>query len=252
MPQGRISEVSRSGLTFDVDDQGPLDGDPVVLLHGFPQRSTSWRLVAPLLHDAGLRTFAMDQRGYAPRARPRRRRDYRLDEMVADAGVLVDAIGGTAHVVGHDWGGAVGWGLAGQRPEAVATLTSVSTPHVDAFLRAALRSRQILSSWYMLLFQLPFLPELLGRTPLMTRALSRTGMSADDVERFRVEVLDDGAFHTALMRWRATSPTYGARTSHPRRSSRTTTTRWPTCTPPARTSTGTSPTSRAPVRTPAR
>jgi pimeloyl-ACP methyl ester carboxylesterase len=202
VPHDRITEIARSGLTFDVDDQGPLDGAPVVLLHGFPQRSTCWRSVAPLLHGAGLRTFAMDQRGYAPRARPRRRRDYRLDEMVADAGELVDAIGGRAHVVGHDWGGAVGWGLASDRPEAVATLTSVSTPHVDAFLKSALRSRQILSSWYMLLFQLPVLPEQLGRTSLMTTALSRTGMSSAEVQRFRDEVLDDGAFPTALMWYR--------------------------------------------------
>ena len=53
-------------MLFDVGDEGPLDGDPVVLLHGFPQRASSWDLVAPLLHDLGLRTLAPDQRGQAP------------------------------------------------------------------------------------------------------------------------------------------------------------------------------------------
>lgn len=198
MTEGRITEIARSGLVLDVDDTGPLDGEPVVLLHGFPQRASSWRLVVPLLHDAGLRTLAMDQRGYSPRARPRSRRDYRLAELTADAGALVAALGRPAHVVGHDWGGAVGWRLAAERPEQVATLTSVSTPHVDAFTAALRGSRQALLSWYMAFFQLPLLPEALGRTPLMARALRRTGMPEADVQRFRSEVLDDGAFPTAL------------------------------------------------------
>ena len=206
----RITEVSRSGLVFDVEDAGPAGGEPVVLLHGFPQRSTSWRLVAPLLHDAGYRTLAMDQRGYSPRARPRSRRAYRLEEMVDDAAALLDEIGQPAHVVGHDWGGAVGWRLAAERPDQLSTLTSVSTPHVDAFLKA-LAGRQALSSWYMGLFQLPLLPELLGRTSLMTAALRSSGMPQSDLERFRAEVVDDGAFPTALMWYR------GAPFSDPRR-----------------------------------
>lgn len=201
MPQDRITEVTRSGLTFDVDDQGPRDGRPVVLLHGFPQRATSWSLVAPLLHQAGLRTLAMDQRGYSPRARPRRRRDYALDQMVADAGALLDAVPGPVHVVGHDWGGAVGWRLATAREDKVATLTSVSTPHVRAFTSAAL-SRQALSCWYMALFQLPRLPEWLGQGSVMTEALRRSGMPAVEVERFRSEVVADGALPTALMWYR--------------------------------------------------
>ena len=67
----RISRLDRAGLTFDVFDEGPLDGEVVVLLHGFPERSTNWRYVAPLLHQRGYRTLAMDQRGRRPGA-PRR------------------------------------------------------------------------------------------------------------------------------------------------------------------------------------
>jgi pimeloyl-ACP methyl ester carboxylesterase len=72
----RLLRYRHDGLTFDIRDEGPLDGDPVVLLHGFPERSTCWRDVAPLLHAQGLRTYAPDQRGYSPGARPPRRRDY--------------------------------------------------------------------------------------------------------------------------------------------------------------------------------
>ena len=74
----RLLRYRHDGLTFDVRDEGPLDGDPVVLLHGFPERSTCWRDVAPLLHAQGLRTYAPDQRGYSPGARPPRRRDYTM------------------------------------------------------------------------------------------------------------------------------------------------------------------------------
>ena len=72
----RLLRYRHDGLTFDVTDAGPLDGDPVVLLHGFPQRNTMWAGVAPLLHERGLRTYAPDQRGYSPGARPPRRRDW--------------------------------------------------------------------------------------------------------------------------------------------------------------------------------
>ena len=87
----RVTEVTRDGLTLDVVDEGPLEGEPVVLLHGFPERATSWRLVAPLLHAQGLRTLAVDQRGHSPRARPRGRRAYAVQEFARDALAVVDA-----------------------------------------------------------------------------------------------------------------------------------------------------------------
>ncbi|HYH33581.1 MAG TPA: alpha/beta fold hydrolase, partial [Nocardioides sp.] len=104
-----IDSVTRDGLTFDVVDSGPASGEPVVLLHGFPERSTSWAAVAPRLHDEGLRTLALDQRGYSPGARPRGRAAYRLRHLVDDVVALVDEVGGPVHVVGHDWGAVVAW-----------------------------------------------------------------------------------------------------------------------------------------------
>lgn len=201
----RITQVEREGLVFDVHDQGPPDGEPVVLLHGFPERATAWRLVAPILNDAGFRTLAMDQRGYAPGARPRRRRDYRMSELTGDVAALVDRAGGSAHLVGHDWGAVVAWELAARHPGRVRTLTAVSVPHPKAFLAAMVRSDQLLRSWYMGFFNLPLVPELVvdRAAGFFDTQLRKGGMTAEGVARFREEIVADGALTTALNWYRA-------------------------------------------------
>lgn len=199
----RIGSITRDGLVLDVRDEGPLDGEVVVLLHGFPERATTWRSVAPLLHAAGYRTLAMDQRGYAPRARPRGRRAYRMSELLGDVRALAEAAGGRVHVVGHDWGAIPAWLLAIHHPQLVASLTAVSVPHPQAFLASMVRSTQGLKSWYMAFFQLPWLPERLGRGDFLAQQLLRGGMTEEDVRRFRAEIVDDGALTTALHWYRA-------------------------------------------------
>src|SRR3712207_5726185 len=132
--------VEARGLTFDVYEEGPAGGTPVLLLHGFPQDSRQWDLVVPRLHAAGLRTYALDQRGYSDGARPADVSAYRLSECVADVVAVLDALGvRAAHVVGHDWGANVGWLLAIHHPDRVRTLTAVSVPHPLA-MRDAVRA----------------------------------------------------------------------------------------------------------------
>ncbi|MDX6743923.1 alpha/beta fold hydrolase [Actinocorallia sp. A-T 12471] len=204
----RITSYSRDGLTFDVTDQGPLDGDVVILLHGFPQTSRCWARLAPLLHAAGYRTLAPDQRGYSPRARPRGRLAYRLSALVGDVVALIDtANAGRVHVVGHDWGAAVAWTLAATRPDALATVTALSVAHPAAFLRAMFTSRQFLRSWYMFAFQPPWLPEAVLRRiarrsrPRLLAGLSVAGLE-DDAAR-DVAVLEAGGLTPALHWYRA-------------------------------------------------
>ena len=184
-------------------DAGPYDGEPVVLLHGFPQRASSWDRVAPLLHDAGLRTLAMDQRGYSPGARPRSRSSYSLDDVVGDFAALVDAVGRPVHLVGHDWGAAVGWAAAAEWPELVRTLTAVSAPHPAAMLSALVRSDQLLRSWYVVAFQLPWLPERLLASRIGRGALTSSGMDAETLDRFQEEVIGDDALAGGLGWYRA-------------------------------------------------
>lgn len=201
MAASRLTTFEHDGLTFDVRDSGPIDGEAVVLLHGFPQRASSWDKVSALLHPHGFRTVAPDQRGYSPGARPSRRRDFTLDKLVGDVVALVDALGvGKVHLVGHDWGAVVAWAVAAGHPEQVRTLTTVSVPHPSAYLRSML-GRQLLRSWYIGAFQLPRLPEkLLGDPERSTRALRGMGMDRDMVATFREEIVDAGAL-TGGLNW---------------------------------------------------
>ncbi len=129
--------TAHDGLTFDVRDQGPLDGDPVVLLHGFPERATAGARSPPLLHAHGLRTLAPDQRGYSPGARPRRRR-----RLPARPAASPTSWRWSTRSAGRcTWSATTGappsaWVLAARRPDLVRTLTAVSVPHPAAFVRA--------------------------------------------------------------------------------------------------------------------
>ncbi len=196
---GRITAFHRDGLMFPVRDSGPIAGEPVLLLHGWPQDSRSWTTVAKLLNQAGYRTFSPDLRGASPTAAPRWRWAYRLDELAADVVAMIDRIGRPTHVVGHDWGAAAAWAAAISRPDRLLSLSALSVPHPGAFTRAMLTSRQGLASWYMYVFQLPVIPELAVRTELFQQFLRRTGLSVQvarrEGDRLRDRVIARGGLH---------------------------------------------------------
>lgn len=204
-PKSRIAVYTRSGLTFDVRDEGPLDGPVVVLLHGFPQASSSWDRLVPYLHARGVRTVAPDQRGYSPGARPKARWAYRASELVADTAALIEALGvGKVHLVGHDWGAAVAWQVAAERPDLLRTLTAVSVPHPLAFARAVVTSSQCAKSWYMLAFQLPILPEwILSRPDAIGKALVASGQHPDLARRDQDAMAAPGRLRASLNWYRA-------------------------------------------------
>jgi pimeloyl-ACP methyl ester carboxylesterase len=106
----------------------------VLLLHGFPQTALSWAAVTPRLAEAGLRTYAPDQLGYCPGARPDDPDAYstpNLAQVTADLLTALDVP--RADVVGHDWGANVAWALAAWHPDRVRSLTAVSVPHPAAY-----------------------------------------------------------------------------------------------------------------------
>ncbi|WP_167759420.1 alpha/beta fold hydrolase [Mycobacterium sp. PS03-16] len=197
-----MEQYRRDHLVFDVRDAGPADGPVVVLLHGFPQRNSMWAPVIDRLTAQGYRCLAPNQRGYSPGARPTRRRDYVMSELVADIGALIDASGAErVHLVGHDWGAAVAWAVASEMPDRLATVTPVSVPHPGAFLRAIPTSRQGIASWYMYFFQLPFLPEfaLTARGgAIAKKALTDIGLSPQAADRDVAAMLEPGALRAGI------------------------------------------------------
>ena len=204
MTESRLTQFRNGPHTFDVIDSGPLDGTPVVLLHGFPQRAATWNDVAEHLHERGLRTYALDQRGYSPGARPKSRFAYGMAALTSDVMALIDAIGaGRVHLVGHDWGAAVAWSVAGNHPDRLSTLTAVSVPHPGAFMRSMLTSGQALKSYYMALFQLPFLPERFLASGRADALLRNAGMSGQMVKQFHAEIVDHGALRGGLGYYRS-------------------------------------------------
>jgi pimeloyl-ACP methyl ester carboxylesterase len=163
MTEVTTERVRIGGLSFDVRVGGPAGGPAVLLLHGFPENASMWSRVEPALHAAGLRTIAPDQRGYSPGARPDGVEAYSMHRVVADGLGLLDAYGlARAHVVGHDWGAAVGWNLAGRHPDRVATLTAVSVPHPASHARAIRDDEdQQRRSGYLAVFRRPDAEDLL-------------------------------------------------------------------------------------------
>jgi len=135
--QLHVDDPELGDLVFDAVIAGADDGEPVLLLHGWPQTALSWSRVIPPLASSGYRVAAVDQRGYSPGARPTETSAYTIDRLMADAVGILDSLGwGSAHLVGHDWGAAVGWNLAARRPDLVRSLTALSVPHPKALQEA--------------------------------------------------------------------------------------------------------------------
>ena len=158
-----IREIEANGLVFRARFAGAegSSGEPVILLHGFPETSIMWAGLMERLGVEGYRCFAPDQRGYSPGARPEGVDEYVYRKLVSDIVALADALGyARFHLIGHDWGSAIGWALIHSYPDRVRSWTAMSVPHLDAFASAiADDPDQRKRSQYMAFFMLPEKPE---------------------------------------------------------------------------------------------
>jgi pimeloyl-ACP methyl ester carboxylesterase len=204
--------VPTNGLCLHVAQCGPEAGPLVVLLHGFPEGWYAWRHQIGALAAAGFRVWAPDQRGYNLSDKPRRVRDYRIDELAADVLGLLDAAGAqTAAIVGHDWGAAVAWHLAAHHPERISRVAILNVPHPRVLARALRRNpRQLAKSWYVFFFQLPWLPEGLVRLHgwwAARQALLRTSkagvFSPEDLADYQIGWGELGAMRSMINWYRA-------------------------------------------------
>jgi pimeloyl-ACP methyl ester carboxylesterase len=200
--------VDVGDLAFDVRVDGPEDGRPVLLLHGFPQTALSWAAVTPRLAEAGLRTYAPDQLGYCPGARPAEVDAYsmpNLAQVTADLMTAMDVP--RADVVGHDWGANVAWTLAAWHPDRVRSLTAVSVPHPTAYTVAyRVDPEQKERSAYIRLFWQPgkaeevLLADDARRLRRMLHGDGDTGVTAEAVDEY-VSVLSAPGALTAALNW---------------------------------------------------
>ena len=205
----RSLRIATNGIALRADRAGPDDGPPVILLHGFPETSACWRRQIAPLAAAGYRITAPDQRGYATSDKPAGVAAYNLDALAADVLGLIDESGRQkACLVGHDWGGLVAWWVAVTHPGRVERLVVLNAPHPVAFRRAILSSpRQLLRSWYILAFQIPWLPETFARLgnwnalANVLRSSSRPGTFPDTtIDEYRRAWSEPGAI-TAMIHW---------------------------------------------------
>ena len=201
--------VRADGLTLQVQVAG--EGPPVILLHGFPENSHSWRhQIAPLAR-AGFSVWVPDLRGYPPSDLPADMRGCHLRHLIADVAAMVEASGyPKAHVVGHDWGGIIAWAFAGRHPQWLDRLVILNAPHMQIYRDKAWRTTQALRSLYVLLFQLPWLPErlLAAGDYRLVRAMFRylpaqPAFDADDIQRYVDCLSRPGALTAALDYYRA-------------------------------------------------
>jgi pimeloyl-ACP methyl ester carboxylesterase len=129
-----LTTIEVGPFTFDARIAGPEAGEPVFLLHGFPQTSYEWRAQIEALSAAGYRVIAPNQRGYSTQARPTAVEEYELPLLVADVLGMADVLEiDRFHLVGHDWGAVVAWALAATAPTRLLSVTPISVPHLDAF-----------------------------------------------------------------------------------------------------------------------
>ncbi|MGR8919539.1 MAG: alpha/beta fold hydrolase [Gammaproteobacteria bacterium] len=144
-----IHRLKLGELNFQVLEEGA--GDPVLMLHGFPDSGRLWRHQTAALVAAGYRVIAPDQRGFGETDRPATKADYHIQHSLADAVALLDAFElERVKLVSHDWGAAVGWSLAAFHPERVERHAALSVGHLTALWNAGIAQRRL--AWYMLLF----------------------------------------------------------------------------------------------------
>jgi len=197
------------GLTFTCRVDGlKNNGDTVVLLHGFPETSRMWMKLIKILDENGFKVIAPDQRGYSKGARPEKINDYNVTNLTNDVFNIVDAFGlDKFHLVGHDWGSAVGWTVSAFNKDRVLSYSALSVPHVDAFSNAIVNDDiQTKKSYYIDLFKIKYLPEFYFKVFNfwnLKKILSSS--DEDEIESYLEVFKQKNALKSALNWYRASS-----------------------------------------------
>ena len=208
----RTRQIQANGLSFTIDELG--EGDDVALfLHGFPECRQSWRAQLPAVAAQGWRAVAPDLRGYGRSSRPKARGAYHIDHLIADAAAMFDVLGARRRLlIAHDWGALIAWAFALEQARPLDGLVIMNVPHPSAYL-AQLRksSEQLRRSWYVLFFQIPWLPEALltaGHARAIGDSFTRTAVdpacfTPEAIARYRDNACIPGAMTAMINYYRA-------------------------------------------------
>jgi pimeloyl-ACP methyl ester carboxylesterase len=198
--------VKASEMKFQVLTMGNPSHKAVILLHGFPESAVMWKKLMSKMSQKGFYCIAPNQRGYSPEARPQKKSAYKYNLLRDDIIAIADAMKiKRFHLVTHDWGCAVGWGVAAQYPKRVLTFTALSIPHIKAFGQAYQKSKtQHKNSSYIRFFQIPVLPEfILARDDYSMLKKLYTNHSKNEIDQYISLFKGNYALSAALNWYRA-------------------------------------------------
>jgi pimeloyl-ACP methyl ester carboxylesterase len=197
----RTRTIDVRGFTFDALEAGST-GEPVLLLHGFPDTSLEWTALLPVLAAAGYHCLAPDQRGYSPGARPAEVDAYKYEELVADAFAFGAELGPRFHVVAHDWGANIAWLMLQKDPSRIASFTAIAVPHYAVWARAVYEDKEMAGYLSMLN---TWMTEGKGEAYWTADAMRKmwTAKPADQTEKTIAHMLEPGAMTAALDWYRA-------------------------------------------------
>jgi pimeloyl-ACP methyl ester carboxylesterase len=176
----RTVSADGTGIAYYV--AGRSDGPTLVAVHGYPDNHSVWDALTGELGDR-FRVVSYDVRGTGASDQPKQRSAYRIERLVEDLSAVVEAVwdGRPVHLIGHDWGSVQSWpALTDPRLSGrLASYTSISGPslgHTAAWLRRGrqhplVAAKQLLHSYYTVLFQVPGLAEAAMRSGLFDRVL---------------------------------------------------------------------------------
>lgn len=188
---------------------GPAEGEPVLLLHGFPEFWRGWRAQMLALAAKGYRVIVPDQRGYNLSSAPREVSAYGLEHLSADVIAILDHFGiEQVFLGGHDWGAAVAWTVATRYPERVKKLAILNVPHPGVMMKFIGKSpKQMLKSWYIGFFQIPGLADWLmsrnnfaGAITMLKASGKPETFSAEDLDEYRKSYKNAGGL-TGMINW---------------------------------------------------
>ena len=183
-------------------------GKLMLMLHGFPEFWYSWRHQIEEF-STDYHTVAVDLRGYNDSDKPEGLSAYQMSEFVEDVRGVITGLGyEDCILVAHDWGGAIAWSFAYAYPEMVEKLIVLNIPHPAKFAEGLKTPEQLAKSWYMLAFQIPWLPEFLCQLndyqaieeAFVGMAIDKTAFSAADLNAYRDAAAKPGAL-TAMINY---------------------------------------------------